>query len=116
MEGSEAPLGRGPHLVEEYFRLYYRAIIGLWAISYARLMTGDAGGPLVDAAIHAVLAELRQRRDLAALIDSYQSEGVAHLTLIRSLVLGGPGVELPWLVLDSAYYLRWRELGEPDTL
>lgn len=102
--------------MEEYFRLYYRAVIGLWAISYARLMTGDAGGPLVDAAIHAVLAELRGCQDLAALLASYQAEGTAHLTLIRSLVPGGPGVELPWLILDSAYYLRWRELGEPDTL
>jgi hypothetical protein len=97
--------------LEEYFNRYRRDIIRLWAQSYTRLTEEVGMGLLAEAAAQVVLTQLRGHEDLPGLLHSYATETGADLTLISSLVPSDPGSELPWLIRDSAYHLRWLEIA-----
>jgi hypothetical protein len=64
----------------------------------------------MDAAVHAVLAGLREYGQPASLFTAYEAEAAADLALIRSLVVGKHPDELLWMVRDAAFHLRWIEL------
>jgi hypothetical protein len=89
---------------------YDRATVQLWARSYASLSRHTDSSHLVDAAVHAVLAGLREYSQPASLFTAYDAEAAADLALIRSLVVGERPDELLWTLRDAAFHLRWIEL------
>jgi hypothetical protein len=89
---------------------YDRATVQLWARSYAGLSRHPEHSYLMDAAVHAVLAGLREYKQSASLFTTYEAGAAADLALIRSLVRGEHPDELLWTVRDAAYHLRWIEL------
>jgi hypothetical protein len=90
---------------------YDRATVQLWARSYVDLSRHPDSSHLMDAAVHAVLAGLRQYEQPALLFAAYEAEALADLALIRSLVVGERPDELLWTVRDAAFHLRWSELA-----
>jgi hypothetical protein len=89
---------------------YDRATVQLWARSYANLSRHPDHRHVMDAAVHAVLAGLRQYKQPARLFTAYEVGAAADLALIRSLVVGERPDVLLWTVRDAAFHLRWIEL------
>jgi hypothetical protein len=88
---------------------YDRSTVRLWASSYTGLSRRPVSSNLLDAAVHVVLAGLREYGQPASLFAAYEAEAAADLELIRSLVVGEHPDELLWTVRDAAFYLRWSE-------
>jgi len=93
----------------EHLSPYDRATVNLWARSYAELSRHPTHGPLIEAAVHAVLAGLRQYRQPPSLFAAYESNAIADFALIRSLVPSRLADEMLWRVRDAAFHLRWVE-------
>ena len=92
---------------------YDRATVNLWSRSYREVVEQSGHGPLVEAALHGVLAGLRTSRDVQPLFVVYEANAAADFALIRSLVTEGLPEELVWKVRDAAFHLRWLELTRP---
>lgn len=89
---------------------YDRATVNLWSRSYRELIEQSGCGPLVEAAVHGVLAGLRNSLDMQSLLATYEQKAAADFALIRSLVTEGLPEEMVWKVRDAAFHLRWLEL------
>jgi hypothetical protein len=96
----------------EHLSRYDRATVHLWARSYAGLGDPPANSHLIEAAVHAVLAGLRQYHQPPSLFAAYETEAAADVALIRSLVPSQISDELLWTGRDAAFHLRWVELME----
>jgi hypothetical protein len=109
----------------EQLSRYDRATVGLWARSHAELARSSGAGPeardrdwLVEAAVHAVLAGLRDCGRPGDLLSRYEADAAGDLALVGSLVgsprgfAGEPGepADIPYRVREAAFHLRWREL------
>jgi len=94
----------------EHLSPYDRATANLWARSYAELSRHPTHGPLIEAAVHAVLAGLRQYHQSPSLFAAYETNAAADFALIRSLLRGRPSDEMLWRMRDAAFHLRWIEL------
>ena len=92
---------------------YDRATVNLWSRSYQEVMEQSELGPLIDAAVHGVLAGLRPSGDAQSLFATYEVNAAADSALIWSLVPKGISEELVWKVRDAAFHLRWLELTQP---
>jgi len=93
----------------EHLSPYDRATVNLWARSYAELSRHPAHGPLIEAAVHAVLAGLRQYHQPPSLFAAYETNVAADFALTRSLVQDRFSDEMLWKVRDAAFHLRWVE-------
>ncbi len=93
----------------EHLSPYDRATVNLWARSYAELSRHPTHGPLIEAAVHAVLAGLRQYHQPPSLFAAYDTKVAADFALIRSLLPGLLADEMLWRVRDAAFHLRWIE-------
>jgi len=93
----------------EHLSPYDRATVNLWARSYAELSRDPTHGPLIEAAVHAVLAGLRQYHQPPSLFAAYETNAAADFALIRSLVQDRLSDEMLWRVRDAAFHLRWVE-------
>lgn len=96
------------------FRLtdYQRVTVSLWRRCHRDLTLPPAHTPLVEAAMHAVLPDLRSAADgPETLFARYETHTLADFALVGSLLPDGPPEELLWHVRDAAFYLRWCELG-----
>ena len=69
----------------------------------------DASAVLERAAVHAVLAVLRDVDDPLALF-SRHADAHAELALIASLIQDAQQADLAYDILDTAFLLRWNEL------
>ncbi len=97
-------------------------IVWLWETSHAALRRTPVGTrPYAEAAVHALLATLRDVPDLVNLRQRYHAAGPHSLALIQSVLPFGPGSEAEepltdadyeWLLVleDAAYFLRFCEL------
>jgi hypothetical protein len=97
-------------------------IVWLWETSHTSLQQAPAGTrPFAEAAVHALLATLRDTQDLPGLRRRYHAASPQALALIQSLLPCGPGspaaepltdADYEWLLVleDAAYYLRYCEL------
>ena len=103
----------------EHLSRYDRATVGLWSRSHAELARPSGVGRaardrdwLVEAAVHAVLAGLRDCGRPGDLLSRYEADAAGDLVLVGSLVSGAAGAagDLPYRVRETAFYLRWREL------
>lgn len=98
-------------------------VVWLWQTSHAALRRSPPGTrPFAEAAVHALLSQLRTTRDVPSLRQHYERAGPASLALIRSVLPCGPGsiamdplteADYEWLLVleDAAYYLRYCELA-----
>ncbi len=93
----------------EHLSPYDRATVNLWARSYAELSRHPTHGSLIEAAVHAVLAGLRQYHQPPSLFAAYDANAAADFALIRSLVPSRLADEMLWRVRDAAFHLRWIE-------
>lgn len=93
----------------EHLSQYDRATVNLWARSYAELSRDPTHGPLIEAAVHAVLAGLRRYHQPPSLFAAYETNAAADFALIRSLLPGLLSDEMLWRVRDAAFHLRWIE-------
>jgi len=93
----------------EHLSPYDRATVNLWARSYAELSRHPTHGPLIEAAVHAVLAGLRQYHQPPSLFAAYETNAAADFALIRSLLPCLLADEMLWKVRDAAFHLRWIE-------
>ncbi len=71
-----------------------------------------ANSHLIEAAVHAVLAGLRQYHQPPSLFTAYEMEAAVDVALIRSLVPSQISDELLWTGRDAAFHLCWVELME----
>lgn len=97
-------------------------VVWLWQTSHTSLQRAPAGTrPFAEAAVHALLAMLRDTDEVRALQQRYQKGGPQSISLIRSVLPFGPGSEMidplsdadyEWLLVleDAAYYLRYCEI------
>lgn len=97
-------------------------IVWLWETSHVSLQRAPTGTrPYAEAAVHALLATLRDARDTVGLRQHYHAAGPQSLALVQSLLPFGPGsgteealtdADYEWLLVleDAAYYLRYCEL------
>jgi len=93
----------------EHLSPYDRATVNLWARSYAELSRDPTPGFLIQAAVHAVLAGLRQHHQPPSIFATYEAHAAADFALIRSLVPSRLSDEMLWRVRDAAFHLRWIE-------
>ena len=91
---------------------YDRATVALWTRSHAEMARRPADNPLAEAAVHALLARLRQWAERSDLFACYEADAAADFALIGSLLLHGSGSDLAWRVRETAFYLRWLELTD----
>lgn len=90
---------------------YQRVTVSLWRRCHRDLGRPPLRSPQVEAAMHAVLPDLRAAGEPAALFARYEANTLADFALLGSLLPADPPEELLWQVRDAAFYLRWRELG-----
>jgi hypothetical protein len=98
-------------------------VIWLWETSHTALQRAPLGTRVyAEAAVHALLATLRDASDLPGLRQRYYQASPRALSLIQSLLPFGPGSEASgpltdpdyeWLLVleDAAYYLRYCEIA-----
>jgi len=98
----------------EHLSPYDRATVNLWARSYAELSRHPTHGPLIEAAVHAILAGLRQYHQPPSLFAAYETNVAADFALIRSLLPGLLADEMLWRVRDAAFHLRWIEFTSSE--
>jgi hypothetical protein len=96
----------------EHLSPFDRATVHLWDRSYAGLSGHPANSHLIEAAVHAVLAGLRQYNQPPSLFTAYEMEAAVDVALIRSLVPSQISDELLWTGRDAAFHLCWVELME----
>jgi hypothetical protein len=97
--------------------------VWLWQTSHTALQRCPRGTrPFAEAAVHAVLATLRDIATLAELRRRYERTSPRSMVLIRSILPFGPGSDTidplsdadeEWLLVleDAAYYLRYCEIA-----
>jgi hypothetical protein len=98
-------------------------VIWLWETSHTSLQRAPVGTRVyAEAAVHALLATLRDAHDLASLRQHYYQTSPRSLALVQSLLPFGPGSETndaltdpdyEWLLVleDAAYFLRYCEIS-----
>ena len=104
-------------------------LVWLWETSHLSYQNAPAGSRVyAEAAVHALLATLRETGDVPRLRVHYQAVNPTSLALIQSVLAFGPGsdtgapltdADYEWLLVleDAAYYLRYCELCgiQPET-
>jgi hypothetical protein len=104
-------------------------VVWLWETSHTSLQRTPSGTRVyAEAAVHALLATLRDAGDLSSLRSHYYQTSPRSLALIQSLLPFGPGSDTDgpltdpdyeWLLVleDAAYYLRYCEIAgrRPET-
>jgi hypothetical protein len=93
---------------------YDQATLALWCRGHRALTQSAPYDPLVQAALHAVLARLRTCAGERALFARYEAATAADFALVGSLLGAEPEEEALWQLRDAAFYLRWRELHADD--
>jgi hypothetical protein len=101
-------------------------VVWLWQTSHASLRRSPPGTrAFAEAAVHALLAQLRTTTDIISLRQRYDGAGPSSLGLIRSVLPCGPGsvaaapltdADYEWLLVleDAAFFLRYCELAGVD--
>lgn len=91
---------------------YDRVTVSLWARSHKLLASQSQDSCLVQAAIHAVLAGLRDCQSPEELVVRYSADVAPDFALIGSLLpdLANPLAETLWRIRDAAFYLAWSEV------
>lgn len=89
---------------------YDQATVSMWGRGYAGGVARYGRHPLVEAAISAVIAGLRQR-DARSLFLAYEQDAEADYQLIGSLLPEEPTEHLLIQIRDAAFHVRWLQLN-----